>query len=280
MTLPVERYITNFCSEIPAPPPGSCEVQTTILESVIKLWHPPHNQPIPWISLPFAHLFQCLDIDNIITVWHALALEQQVLLTSTQLSLLTTCSEIFLSLLFPMKWSHAYIPLLPHFLVPILSAPMPFLCGIDKRNLPSAMLDLSKECIMVDLDKNQVTKGPMTPELPAIPNHHKMALREKLEEKVGMVFREVRCLKRSHDFTDHGVHLPLGVKQVADESWESFLCLFDEGFHRYFTPEESRKNHLNGNDAVAEESSKYITAKDQLASKRSQSKVCFSSIFY
>ena len=46
MQLPVERYITNFCSEVPAPPPGSFEVQTTIADSVIKIWSPPHNLPI------------------------------------------------------------------------------------------------------------------------------------------------------------------------------------------------------------------------------------------
>lgn len=274
MTLPIERYITNFCAEIPAPPPGSCEVQTTILNSVIKLWRLPHNQPIPWVSLPFSHLFQCLDIDNIITIWRALTLEHQVLLTSTQLSLLTTCSEIFLSLLFPMKWSHAYIPVLPHFLVPILSAPMPFLCGIDKLILPGAMLDLSKECIMVDLDKNQVTFGPMTPELPPLPRQREEMLRATLEEKVGMVFREVRCLNKSDDISERGVNLPPQKKMQADASWESHLCLFDEAFHRYFTPEESRKNELNGNDAFAED---HITRQDQLASMRTQSKVC---IFY
>ena len=89
MTLPIERYITNLCKEIPAPPPGSFEVQTTILDSIIKIWSPPYNQPIPWVSLPFSQLFECLDIDNIITVWHCLVLERQVLLTSTQLSVLT-----------------------------------------------------------------------------------------------------------------------------------------------------------------------------------------------
>ena len=108
MTLPIERYITNICCEIPAPPPGSFEVQTTILDSIIKIWSPPHNQPIAYVSLPFSHLFECLDIDNIILVWHCLTLERQVLLTSTQLSILTTCSEILLSMLFPMRWSHAY----------------------------------------------------------------------------------------------------------------------------------------------------------------------------
>jgi pentatricopeptide repeat protein len=249
MTLPIERYICNFCSEIPAPPPGSFEVQTTILDSVIRIWSPPHNLPIPWISMPFGNLFECLDIDNIILVWHCLVLERQVLLTSTQLSILTTASEIFLSLLFPFRWSHAYIPLLPHFLIPILSAPMPFLCGINKNNLADALYDLSRECVLVDLDKNLVTLGPDTVPLPPIPPVQEAALRSQLEDNVGMVFREARSLTRKDDYSDSGTHLPSHVKQMAEAMWESKLSLYDEAFHLVFTPEESRKNVLNGNDA-------------------------------
>mmetsp|Transcript_26779 Transcript_26779/g.37761 ORF Transcript_26779/g.37761 Transcript_26779/m.37761 type:complete len:1407 (+) Transcript_26779:119-4339(+) len=249
MTLPIERYIANFCAEIPAPPPGSFEVQTTILDSVIKVWSPPHNQPIPWVSLPFSHLFQCLDIDNIVLCWHCLALERQVLLTSTQLSLLTSCAEVLLSLLFPLKWSHAYIPLLPHFLIPILSAPMPFLCGINKANLADALCDLNGECVVVDLDKNLVTMGPSTDPLPPLPKSHERDLKAKLELNVGMVFREARSLTKNDDFSDRGAKLPTHVKLMADGMWESRLCLFDEAFHLAFTPENARKNILNGNDA-------------------------------
>mmetsp|Transcript_20122 Transcript_20122/g.47221 ORF Transcript_20122/g.47221 Transcript_20122/m.47221 type:complete len:1185 (-) Transcript_20122:1521-5075(-) len=248
MTLPIERYITNICLEIPAPPPGSFEVQTTILDSIIKIWSPPHNQPIAWVSLPFSYLFQCLDIDNIILVWHCLALERQVLLTSTQLSILTTCSEIMLSLLFPMRWSHAYIPLLPKFLIPILSAPMPFFCGIDKASLAEALYDLSPECVVVDLDKNLVTLGPETEALPPLPPQQASALKSQLEINVGMIFREARSLTRNDDYSDSGSHLPAHVKQMAEGMWEGKLSLFDEAFHLMFTPEESRKNLLNGND--------------------------------
>jgi len=248
MTLPLERYIINFCSEIPAPPPGSFEVQTTILDSVIKFWSPPYNQPIPWVSLPFGQLFECLDIDNVILVWHCLVLERQVLLTSTQLSILTLTSEIFLSLLFPMKWSHAYIPVLPHFLIPILSAPMPFLCGINKANLADALYDLSSECVLVDLDKNLVTLGPDTEPLPPIPPGQKNTLKQQLEDNVGMVFREARCLTKNDDYSDSGAHLPNHIKLLAEGMWESKLCLFDEAFHLMFTPDEARKNLLNGND--------------------------------
>jgi hypothetical protein len=248
LTLPIERYITNFCSELPAPPPGSFQVQTTILDSVISIWSPPHNMPIAWVSLPFAHLFQCLDVENVLKVWTALALERQVLVTSTQLSLLTTVCEILLSLLFPLKWSHAYIPVLPHFLVPILSAPMPFLCGIDKRHLSEAMGDLADECIVVDLDKNIVSPGVNMKPLPSLPKYIYQRLRNKVESSAGHVHREVRSLRKEDDASEMGIHLPPELKDTADAMWESRLCLFDEAFMLTFTPEERRKNWLNGDD--------------------------------
>jgi len=255
MPLPVERFITNFCSELPAPPPGSFEVQTTILDSVIKIWSPPQNLPIAWVSLPFSVLFECLDIDNIILVWHCMALERQILITSTQLSLLTTVSEIFLSLLFPMRWSHAYIPVLPYFLIPILSAPMPFLCGINKANLADALYDLSRDCVLVDLDKNTVTLGPDTMPLPPLPPFQESVLRTQLNTNAGMIFREARSLTKNDDYSDSGTRLPTHIKFMAEAMWESKLCLYDEAFHLTFTPEEARKNHLNGDDSSGLDSS-------------------------
>ena len=91
---PVERYIANICLEIPAPPPGAYEVQLSIFSSTIKFWSPPANQPIAYVALPYSHLFSCLDIRNIIFVWQALAMERKVLLVSSQMSLLTICSEL------------------------------------------------------------------------------------------------------------------------------------------------------------------------------------------
>ena len=249
MTIPVERYITNFCSEVPAPPPGSFEVQTTILDSVIKIWSPPNNQPIAWVSLPFSHLFECLDIDNIMLAWHSLALERQVLVVSTQLTLLTTCCEVLISLLFPMRWSNLYIPLLPRFLCPILNAPMTFLIGMDKQYLNEAFNHLSGECIVIDLDTNQVQFGPTTPPLPKLPQALQQHLETALHDNAGMIYKEVRSLRREDDFSERGQHLLPHVKIMADAMWESKLCLYDEAFHLAFTPEQSRNtDFLNGND--------------------------------
>eukprot|EP00804_Cyclotella_cryptica_P013105 CCRYP_002372-RA/>CCRYP_002372-RA protein AED:0.02 eAED:0.02 QI:172/1/1/1/0.66/0.75/4/39/1339 len=278
MTLPIERYITNFCSEIPAPPSGSFQVQTTIMDSVISIWSPPHNLPIVWVSLPFSHLFQCLDVGNVLTVWTALAVERQVLVTSTQLSLLTTCCEIFLSLLFPMKWTHAYIPVLPHFLVPILSAPMPFLCGIDKRYLAHTLEDLSNECIVVDLDKNQVSLGVKTPPLPSLPKHTYRSLYNKLDANAGCVYREVRSLRKTDDTSEMGFHLPPEVKSMADALWESRLCLFDEAFMLTFTPEERRKNWLNGDQGPTGSGSGTFSEEVRIMTlKEKQETLCWQS---
>ena len=123
MKVPLERYIVNICMEIPAPPPGAFEVQISIFESVIRFWSPPAKLPIAYVSLPYQVLFDCLDLDNIMHLWYCLAMEHKVLLVSSQYSNLTVCSEILCSLLYPMKWSHLYVPLLPRFLCPMLDAP-------------------------------------------------------------------------------------------------------------------------------------------------------------
>jgi pentatricopeptide repeat protein len=249
MKLPLERYIVNFCAEIPAPPPGSFEVQAMILNSVISMWTPPHNQPIAWVSLPFSHLFECLDIDNIVTVWHALALEKQVLVVSSQLTLLTTACEILTSFLFPMRWSHAYIPLLPRFLMPILAAPTSFLIGVDRRYFNEALQHLSNDCIVVDLDKNQVNLGTQVDNIPRIPQWFEKELKDVLKQNAGMIYREARSLRKEDDYSDRGQFLKSHVKEMSDAMWESKLSLYDGAFHLAFTPETIKNpDFLNGND--------------------------------
>jgi len=73
--IPLERYIKNITQEVPYPPHGIVEVQLTILDTIIKFWSPPANQPLAYVSLPLKTLFEYLPPKAIITVWHALTLE-------------------------------------------------------------------------------------------------------------------------------------------------------------------------------------------------------------
>ena len=121
-------------------------------------------------------------------------------------------------------------------------------CGIDKKHLASTMEDLTEDCIVVDLDKNQVSLGTGTAPLPALPRQVRGRLADRLERHVGHVHREVRSLRRTDNTSEMGIHLPPDVKSMADAMWESHLSLFDQAFRLMFTPEERRKNWLNGDD--------------------------------
>jgi hypothetical protein len=102
---------------------------------MLKFWGPPGGQPIAHVALPFKVLFECLDLNNVVFVWYALTLERKVLLVSSKYSLITTCAEILCSLLFPMEWSHLYVPSLPRFLSPMLGKYFVFIIITDSNVL-------------------------------------------------------------------------------------------------------------------------------------------------
>jgi hypothetical protein len=156
--LPVERYICNFMNEIPVPPCGKIKVQFSLANTKIILARPPVNSPLSFTNFPFHYLFVFLDVENIVRIFEHLILEQQVLLLSTQYSLLTVAAEGLLSLLFPFEWQHIYIPLLPQPLLDFLNAPVPFLVGTITSYIKD-MKSIPPNVLVVDLDHNHVICG-------------------------------------------------------------------------------------------------------------------------
>ena len=64
-------------------------------------------------------------------------LEYKVLLFSSHLSVLTTVAETLITLLYPFKWEHVYVPVLPLQLLEFVNAPTPFIMGVHPGTLPS-----------------------------------------------------------------------------------------------------------------------------------------------
>ena len=256
MEAPIERYVTNICSEVPAPPPGAFEVQLSILRTKIRFWAPPAQQPIPYVSLPFQVLFECLDIGNVMYTWYTLACERKVLLVSDQLSLLVTCAEILCSLLFPMRWSHLYIPVLPRSLSPMLDAPMPYLCGISRQNFPYSVGDIGDETVVVDLDRNIITLGPHTPELPPLPHKRRMKLGAALEKNAGHVFWNARGLtqEEAESIRRSGDENALKVMyEKADALWHEKMSTIDEAFNLAHAPDSTSMLYIDDARADASE---------------------------
>jgi len=240
MTCPIERYIVNLCCEIPAPPPGAYEVQVNILDSTIKIWSPPAKLPIAYTALPFQIVFECLDLDNVLKVWSAMVMERKILLISSQYSILTVCAEILCSLLFPLRWSHLYVPLLPRMLCPMLDAPVPYVCGIVRENWPYAQAHVSGDTIVVDLDRNNVKVGHLVAPMPPLPAKKWSKLTATLTETVGHVYWRARGLEGKYRTMmgkkPHKRNLDQ-LRQSQGTGWTEKLAGLDHAFNLAYTPD-------------------------------------------
>jgi len=95
---------------------------------------PPHNH-LPLVNVSYRPLFSTLSVGNVILSLGLLLQETRLVLCSSHYSLLTPVAETLQSLLFPVVWQGAYIPMVPYDMLDILEAPMPFLFGLPGRYL-------------------------------------------------------------------------------------------------------------------------------------------------
>ena len=157
--IPIERYVLNFMNELPLPPQGRYEVNFTLPDRTINIRRPRTNQ-LPMVDFSYRPLFTFLSIDNILMVFSALCVEKNVCFYSTNIALLTPVQEAFLSLLFPLVWQGAYVPILPNDMLDILDAPVPIMVGIQKDVIHSSTeMNKHPHIIFIDLDNDQINFG-------------------------------------------------------------------------------------------------------------------------
>lgn len=113
-------------------------------------------------KLCFESLLNSLSPRNIVKVVAALLQEQRILLVSSQMDTLTLCAEAFVSLLYPFKWMHPLVPLLPTQLIEYLEAPTPYLMGVTSQVYDTDECMAATDGVVVvqlDYDKVMVPKG-------------------------------------------------------------------------------------------------------------------------
>lgn len=130
---------------------------------------------------------------------------------------------------------------LPRFLTPMLDAPMPYLIGISRENFPHAMRDISDETVIVDLDRNVITTGKHTPELPILPHRRKTKLEAALQKHAGDVYWSARGLPASEvDLANFNgdTREKKRMRKLADAVWEEKIRSIDEAFNLAHTPSQ------------------------------------------
>lgn len=99
-------------------------------------------------------IFKCLGPDGLIEVFESLLLEKMVILFSEHLSLLASCVQGLLLILYPFQWQHILITIIPDHLQQMLEAPVPMLAG-TLQPVPEQVWKSGEACY-VNLDKRTV----------------------------------------------------------------------------------------------------------------------------
>eukprot|EP01105_Mastigella_eilhardi_P008341 TRINITY_DN202_c0_g1_i1.p1 TRINITY_DN202_c0_g1~~TRINITY_DN202_c0_g1_i1.p1 ORF type:complete len:1398 (-),score=312.11 TRINITY_DN202_c0_g1_i1:397-4590(-) len=165
--VPLESYVATLVNAVPAPVAGGmplcirCDGMRTP-EMTISL---PGENDLPLLDLPMNLLFRVLNIEQVLTLFYCLLLEEKVLISCSQFGVLHTVCECLAQLLFPLRWVHVFITLLPESLGEFLHSPMPFLIG-----MPAACTNFYRcsgvleELVYVDLDSSTVTLPTNVPD--------------------------------------------------------------------------------------------------------------------
>jgi hypothetical protein len=75
-------------------------------------------------------LFKYLSVDNVLLIFRLLLSEKKILFVHDDYTELTTYLDSFISLLYPFKWVHTYIPIMSDQMLKYLETFLPFLNGI------------------------------------------------------------------------------------------------------------------------------------------------------
>jgi len=165
----LETLIGNILGCIQVPPAGGPQVRFSIGAGDKQSLQPPQSSSLPTTGSGVHFLFKQLGIKNVLILLCAVMTENKILFLSKCYWHLTDSCRALVALMYPFRYTHVYIPILPAPLTEVLSTPTPFIMGIHS-SLQTEITDLL-DVIVVDLDGGLVTiPESLTPPVPILPS--------------------------------------------------------------------------------------------------------------
>ncbi|XP_038054357.1 myotubularin-related protein 13-like isoform X3 [Patiria miniata] len=170
MEVPLETLVGNILGHIQVPPASGpqnlfndCSQETVEHEWVRfsigagdrQALQPPLSDKLPITGTKIAMLMQQLGIRNVMCLYSAAITDNKILFHSSSYTRLTEACTALLSLLYPLKYSYVYIPILPAALMEVLSTPTPFIMGVHS-SMKTEMAELL-DIIIADLDGGSIS---------------------------------------------------------------------------------------------------------------------------
>jgi len=191
-----------------------------------------------------------LDDRKIMITFVSLLLERRIVFCSSKLSILSSCIQTAVALLYPFTWQHIFIPVLPRSLLSFVCAPMPFVVGVLRTELQEVLSLPMDEVLIIDLDTNTFIRTPSeceTDDLNLVPPHLVAKLRKVLKESAKNIKRATKQ-KPNGELEEKQLQYELRI--VKQDLTEKFVQFFASILGKY-------RNHLRDNHFDTEQ---YIQA--------------------
>lgn len=198
MWQPLERYVINLCIEATSPVTSLTQVEICVRELRMYARKEALNELPGSRTIDLYALFRSLSLPNIVTLLEYVLSESRIILLSSYTSMLHLASAAITNLIYPLKWTGVFIPVLPARLIQTLEAPCPYIIGIERRY--GDIEYPSDDFVLVDLDKDVIesTTAPF-----CLPRQQRRKLMSLLQ------------LSAQH----HRFGVPVGPPEYAKESF-------------------------------------------------------------
>ncbi|XP_068858491.1 DENN domain-containing protein 4C isoform X3 [Aphelocoma coerulescens] len=193
--LPIEKHISHFMHNIPFPSPQRPRILVQLSAHDALILSQPVSTPLPLSGANFSTLLMNLGPENCATLLLFVLLEGKILLHSLRPAVLTGVAEAVVAMIFPFQWQCPYIPLCPLSLATVLSAPVPFIVGVDSRYFD--LYDPPQDIVCIDLDTNMVyisddKKSTNWKQFPKKPCKSLLSTLRKLHPQLAAVHRKTQ----------------------------------------------------------------------------------------
>uniref|UniRef100_A0AAY4D8J5 DENN/MADD domain containing 4A n=1 Tax=Denticeps clupeoides TaxID=299321 RepID=A0AAY4D8J5_9TELE len=153
--LPIEKHICHFMHKVPFPSSQRPRILVQLSPHDNLMLCQPVSSPLPLSGGRLSTLLLNLGPKNAVALLVLAVTEHKILLHSLRPAVLTSVAEALVSMIFPFHWPCPYIPLCPLALADVLSAPCPFIVGVDSRYFD--LYEPPPDVSCVDLDTNTIS---------------------------------------------------------------------------------------------------------------------------
>lgn len=167
MKLNLDCVIVSLCFECPFPVPGLFSVAVTLKPNRVKSksdvsvsrrinFNLSSMNRLPICSYSMVNLLERLGSRTTIDLICCALSEKRILLHSSNLSILPNICECIVALLYPLKWTHVYLPVIPAPLLDLIDAPVPFMLGVHSDWIQYLTSGILNDVVVVNCDINVI----------------------------------------------------------------------------------------------------------------------------